>query len=336
MNFANVKSITIPEGKVTKITSGGVVIWKLVTPSGPAFTNQVPLSTEADGKTIYNGGLGYKNGYRIRSGGAEGELAASAHTGFIPVKAGDVIRIGGLYFGSTYSHGSAMNVANSSFTNIGQFSMQSGDYGIFIQDPYKAYSRASVVQEKADVWKWVVPPASSGVAYIRVSCNTYPIGASKTYPPADGSKLIVTINEEINLYKNWVEYAIDTDGSFFNGIGYRLDTRLNSSAAEVAIADYGVSGYIPVKAGDVVRVRGAMFNTSYATGGYFWTFDENFTKLKSERPADNSTEDISVVQEENGVTAFHLVSYNTDVRYIRLSAYGLGPNTLITVNEEIK
>jgi hypothetical protein len=33
--------------------------------------NEVRYSTEADGVTIYNGGLGYKYGYRVRSGGAE-------------------------------------------------------------------------------------------------------------------------------------------------------------------------------------------------------------------------------------------------------------------------
>lgn len=161
-----------------------------------SYTNQVPLSTESGGKTIYNGGLGYKNGYRIRSGGAEGALDSSAHTGFIPVKAGDIVRIGGLDFGSTHSHGSALNVANSSFTNIGQFSMTAGEYGIFLESAYRAYSVASVVQEKTGVWKWVVPPAASGVAYIRVSANTYPT-SSGVYPAADGSKLIVTINEEI-------------------------------------------------------------------------------------------------------------------------------------------
>lgn len=187
MNFANVKSITIPEGVVKKIVVAGETLWEAIT-----YKNWVRYSTESDGVTIYNGGLGYKNGYRIRSGGAEGALSSSAHTGFIPVKAGDVIRIGGLNFGSTYSHGSAMNVANSSFTNIGQFSMQSGEYGIFAQSAYKAYSKSSVVQEKTGVWKWVVPPAASGVAYIRVSCNMYDTGEA-----ADGSLLIVTINEEI-------------------------------------------------------------------------------------------------------------------------------------------
>ena len=33
--------------------------------------NWVPYSTEADGITIYNDGLGYKEGYRLSSSGAE-------------------------------------------------------------------------------------------------------------------------------------------------------------------------------------------------------------------------------------------------------------------------
>lgn len=32
MNFAQVKSITIPEGNVTKITSNGIVLWSGAAP----------------------------------------------------------------------------------------------------------------------------------------------------------------------------------------------------------------------------------------------------------------------------------------------------------------
>ena len=185
IDFSTAKEIRIPEGQVYKIARGNETLWEA------AYINMVLRSTESDGVTIYNGGLGYKNGYRIRSGGAEGALASSAHTGFIPVKGGDVVRISGGDFGSVAGHGSAMNVADSTRTNIGQFSMQSGEYGIFLQSAYKSYAKSSVVQEKTGVWKWIVPPAASGVAYIRVSCNAANNGS------ADGEKLIVTINQEI-------------------------------------------------------------------------------------------------------------------------------------------
>ena len=155
------------------------------------YTNRVLKSTEADDVTIYNGDLGYKNGYRVRSGGAEGATSTGSCTGFIPVKGGDIVRLSGWDFANKCNE-NAINVADSTHTNIGQFTMLPAQYGIFTQSAYKEYSYGSVVQEKTGVWKWIVPPAASGVAYIRVSgYSPYPVENNL------GSKMIVTINEEI-------------------------------------------------------------------------------------------------------------------------------------------
>ena len=136
-------------------------------------------------------------------------------------------------------------------------------------------------------------------------------------------------------YKNWIPFAIDTDKSIFNKVGYKNNSRLNSSAAVVTLDGYTVTGYIPARADDTVRVKGVAFDSAHNSGSYFWTFDSSFAKLKSERPADTSTADITITQEENGVLAFYLAAYNTNVRYIRFSAYGDGANAIVTVNEEI-
>lgn len=176
MDFSNLKSLTIPEGEVTEITCNGVVLWK------GGYTNLVPLSTEADGKTIYNGGLGYKSGYRVRSGGAEAGAEASC-TGFISVKPLSVVRVGGCTFAANTR--SAINVSDSTFTNLGQMvgNAVSG-YGIMQEAANTPYNRDSVVQ-KDNYWEWVVPP-DDRIAYIRVTGET-----------PDGSQLIVTVDEEI-------------------------------------------------------------------------------------------------------------------------------------------
>ncbi len=184
MIFGKVKKLYIPEGEVKKIECGSAVLWR----SG--YTNRVPLSIDIDG-SIYNGGLGYKNGYRIRSGGAEGAEETAAHTGFIPVSAGDEVRVSGWDFSVSQS-ANAINVFDASFTNLGQLvaNFQNGGYGIFaVSGAYIDYSWKSVIEESAGVWKWIVPPASSGAAYIRVS--------SYMQLGGDGSKMIVTVNEEI-------------------------------------------------------------------------------------------------------------------------------------------
>ena len=191
MDFTNVKSLVIPEGTVTAIHTNAVLMWQsgASEPDVPKFTNQVPLSTESDGVTIYNSGLGYKTGYRLRSGGAEATQTGGTITGYIPVNAGDVVRIFDISDVVIDGTGTGINVYDSSYTHIGQ-AASNGAYGIFV-NAYNEYSWGnSGINEGNGVFRWTVPPAESGVAFIRVS-----VRANST--TALGSNLIVTVNEEI-------------------------------------------------------------------------------------------------------------------------------------------
>ena len=183
-DFASYPRLEIPEGRVKKITrqSDGLVLWEA------GYINMVPLSINADG-TIYNG-TGYKNGCRVRSGGAEGEMANAACTGFIPVRGGDVVRIyGWTRYSASGNAANAINAADSAFTNLGQIG--NSNYGIFA-GAYAAYNNSTIADGADGISTWVVPPASSGVAYIRVSG----FGGDSS-GGAPGARLIVTVNEEI-------------------------------------------------------------------------------------------------------------------------------------------
>ncbi len=186
--FTNTKALSIPEGEVIKIECGDAVLWeKEILPS---YKNWVKYSTELDGTTIYNGGLGYKDGIRLRSGGAEGVQPESSCTGYIPVKGEDTVRMSGynaLQGGATYN---GINVYDSSFTNLGQAVVNYADsgYGIFAST-YSSYGWSSVVEDPSGVYVWTVPPDAS-IAYMRVM--GYTVGDGKT-----GADMIVTVNEEI-------------------------------------------------------------------------------------------------------------------------------------------
>ena len=64
-------------------------IYGYIKTTGTIYTNQLPISTDTDG-TIFNS-VGYKNGYRLNSGGNVVEQSTRVTTGFIPVKKGDII-----------------------------------------------------------------------------------------------------------------------------------------------------------------------------------------------------------------------------------------------------
>lgn len=181
MDFRTLKKLNIGGIDLVELFINGIRVWK----SGPK--NWVKYSTEADGVTIYNGGLGYKNGYRIRSGGAEGALADASHTGFIPAFAGDVLGLGGATLGAN-SVANAINVYNASRTNIGQIveNAPTSGYGIFGNtSSHQAYCWNSGTI-KDGCFYWTVPP-DANIAYVRVTGQT----------GGDGSKMIITINEEI-------------------------------------------------------------------------------------------------------------------------------------------
>lgn len=186
MDFSKLKKLTIDGIDLKSLAINGAQVWK----SG--YKNWVPFSINADG-TIYNNGLGYKNGYRIRSGGAETTAARSTITGFMPVAGLDVIRVkgdGAKFKNSTADN--AINVFDAGFNNLGQIVGNSDTgYGVFEASGKLAAYNAKTVVQRDGFWEWTVPPSSSGIAYIRVTCSTNS-DQNSTY-----AELIVTINEEI-------------------------------------------------------------------------------------------------------------------------------------------
>jgi hypothetical protein len=62
--------------------------------------------------------------------------------------------------------------------------------------------------------------------------------------------------------ENLVPTSIDTDGSIFNGKGYKDGTRLNSSGVVTTQNDSTSIGFIPCKKGDKFRITGVYFGHS--------------------------------------------------------------------------
>lgn len=118
MNFTTLKSLSIPEGIVTQISSGGKTFWSAVK---EAIKNLLPTATNTDRKTIFGGDYngdgvndGYITGKRLSSSGSESTLAGMCCSGFITVKEGDILRIKGAYpKASTASYVITYNSSNT-------------------------------------------------------------------------------------------------------------------------------------------------------------------------------------------------------------------------------
>lgn len=152
---------------------------------------------------------------------------------------------------------------------------------------------------------------------------------------------------------NWVPVSRDTDGSFYNGIGYIEGYRLSSSGSLKAQANTVATGFIPAKFGDTIRMKGVIWGSTVSDGYSYITFyDNNFSLLATvnlhQTSNDSGVSNISsdsiisktnssILTDDNGVTTFNIVFKKTiPFNYIRISATGAGENMIVTVNEKIE
>lgn len=155
-------------------------------------------------------------------------------------------------------------------------------------------------------------------------------------------------------YTNKVPTSIDTDGSIYNGVGYKDNTRLSSSGSVSGTAQNGsvTTGFIPYKGTDVIRMKGAEWlnaTTNYQGHYYINYYDSNKNFLIG--LSSNAYSGIAayktaieiVYDSATGVTSFDLLEssssslsiYAQTASYIRINAYGKGKDLIVTINEEI-
>lgn len=147
--------------------------------------------------------------------------------------------------------------------------------------------------------------------------------------------------------KNWVEYAEDTAaGSLYNGCGYKDNARLSSSGGVSGTAQTGsvVTGFIPWKSGDIIRMKGATW-THRANEHYYLSFYNSSKSLieamSAETHAGNSSSVSVAYDSATGVTTIDVVEGTAfgnkvaSAAYFRINVYGKGADLIITVNQEI-
>ena len=189
-------------------------------------------------------------------------------------------------------------------------------------------------------------------------------GASYTWDKSTGTVILSTptgnvtvtvVATEIKLnYTNQIPLSINADGSQYVGTngedGYNSGYRLSSSGTETAASGIGVTGFIPIKAGDIVYLKNVKASLT-TTGGkaeycYLALYDSAFTNKGSRKFYNAATSTNAYVYDnftsgaDGYVSSFCIVDkYNNVVNgggYMRISAEALDDTAIITVNEPIE
>ena len=145
---------------------------------------------------------------------------------------------------------------------------------------------------------------------------------------------------ETENYTNQIPISVDTSGNVYNTIGYKSDTRLNSSGTETTLAGTAVTGFIPVKLNDVIRLKNIAMTTADSSGNYIHIYNSSFAKVagcKSSQLSNNTYWCGDQVFDDSGnLTSFKISDGSLGTAYLRISCKGLDENSIITVNEAIE
>ena len=327
--------------------------------------NLVKKAEAADSTAIYNGGLGYKNGYRLTSGG-NFESASTNHTitGYIPFDPNNKSAI--------YVKGASLDRTDSS-TRMYFFNDKS-TLSIFLLSATETANN----QNNFDV---IFNVEVLGDNYFKLSRNTkngadamlYYGAADVKYfrisLKASGADLIISqgtpIEEDPNApteVNNLLPTSIDTDGSTFNGKGYKDGVYLSEGVVTNTTSARSVTGFMPISYGSNGAARGeqviylknitAVPNDNYVRVAFYdanktYIVQQASTYFKTEETDDGSAVSVYTVGSDGNISSIDVTGYTgyvnktlgKSVAFFRLSVTGTNPftsNSIITVNEPIE
>ena len=172
--------------------------------------------------------------------------------------------------------------------------------------------------------------------------------STKTYVLPDGRT--VAYAEKLS-YTNQLPIAVDNTGAIYNGgKGYVDGAYIDGdNYTDKSATNWDVTGYIPVKTGDIVRLKNLRFfetdtnviaASSSKTTVKFYNSSFTWTNSSSNySPASLPSSAWSPVYDETGnVIQFTVpTAYNgKGIAYMRMTVRSITPESIITVNEEIK
>lgn len=400
MNGADITSSCYSDGQINIPAVTGDVVIKATAIIALACTNQIPISTDADG-AIY----GWKKGvYLSSSTGLDGSNSSSYATGFIPVKLGDTVRLknvkheleatgsltpgnqrmcfydsgknllGLVISSSTYPHNRVYEnnnlvqftvTTNTDFdeSQIAFFRLNAayiGDDSIITVNEEIKYAdevdklvitnaltnvttnnNTSVI-EKDSAYNATIT-AKSGykldtvtvtMGGVDITSSVYNNGVISISSVTGNLVISAYASLEAAKYTNVLPISTDTDGSIYNGKGWKENTYLSSGNAASKNGTY-TSGFIPCVGTDNLYFKNVTIRKG-EDGHRIWFYDSSKASIGGTKT--NNTGFNGFTWDSNEIlTTLRIPGANpAGIAFIRFCCAYLGDDSIVTVNEPIE
>lgn len=167
-----------------------------------------------------------------------------------------------------------------------------------------------------------------------------PVKGTDYWTTADKQEIIDELKtDEGGNYTNILPTALDATGNaVYNDIGYKDNTRWSTSGhAEQSYTGIYLTGYIPVKAGDIIRIKNITmpYSESGAVDCLVFFIEGLDDDLYDSGNAPNLVKyNSGVFDADNNLVSFK-INEEDSYTHVRLQGSYMGSNSIITINEEI-
>lgn len=243
-----------------------------------------------------------------------GELADGTYSIKYEMDDGSTVDIGNLVLDSNTYYSITNSLTNCTNSNSVNEVVEGGSYSATIS-ANSGYELSSVK----------VTMGGTDVSASAVS------GGNISIANVTGNIVITAVAEEVTVeIVNQIPLSTDTDGTIYNGIGYKTPARISSSGTiKSDVAGVSATGFIPAKKGNKVYLKG-MYVEGDNTG---------YTQIRQYK-ADKSVigtlvAPASYTDEGNGVYSYTIT--DEDAAYIRVSVYKvMDGSEIVTINQPIE
>lgn len=193
---------------------------------------------------------------------------------------------------------------------------------------------------KGDTY-WLTENDKQDIAYLieNATIVSSPKYVGSLEEMTDTDRLYIMPDGFIYAYASGAMQEVFTD--VLVDVGYQENMRINSSGAivEWTSSDADVTGYIPVKPGDVIRVKNMPIPSAYTNGVYWngvgaYTSDKTFIKkMNLISPNIEGANQIEQVEEDGNIVQFTVNSlFGDNVAFIVINAKDITAESEVYVN----
>lgn len=130
--------------------------------------------------------------------------------------------------------------------------------------------------------------------------------------------------EPDGTYTNLIPTSIDTDGTIFNGVGYKTGYRISSSGS-ISVSDMCITGFIDVEANQTIRLKNVTINGGEPPYVAWYNQDKSFKVANA----------IETVWEYDSENDLYIGNSGYNDGWLRISCHVIDSTSILTINEDI-